>query len=187
MAVETPQYEVLQKDGKYEVRQYKGYITASVVVESDFENAVNSGFRVLADYIFGNNRSRTHIAMTAPVTEQSVTSEKIEMTAPVTSTVLSEGKKYQIAFSMPSKYTLENLPEPANRTITLREIKPYKAAVLMFRGLLNVRLASKKTAELEAWLNKNNLVTKYGFVFAQYNPPWIPGPFRRNEIIASLD
>jgi hypothetical protein len=187
MSIETPEYEVLQKDGKYEVRHYKGYITASVVVESDFKNAVNAGFRILADYIFGNNRSKTHIAMTVPVTEQAVKNEKIEMTAPVTSTTLKEGREFLIAFTMPAKYTLENLPEPENKRVIFQKVKPYKAAILLFRGYLNEKSVRKKTVELESWLNQNKMPFKSEFTFAQYNPPWIPGPFRRNEVIARLE
>jgi hypothetical protein len=187
MAIETPQYEVLQKDGKNEIRQYHGYIIAAVVVESDFKNAVNSGFRILVDYIFGNNRSKTHIAMTVPVTEQAVQSEKIAMTAPVTSAPLKAGRQFLIAFTMPAKYTLENLPEPENKQITFQKVSPYQAAILVFRGYLNEKSAARKALELESWLNQRQMPFQSGFTFAQYNPPWIPGPFRRNEVIARLN
>jgi len=33
MAIETPKFVVLQKDGKFEIRQYEGYLSASVEVE----------------------------------------------------------------------------------------------------------------------------------------------------------
>ena len=54
-------------------------------------------------------------------------------------------------------------------------------------GYLNEKNVFKKTHELETWLRANNLQVKTGFVSAQYNPPWIPGFMRRNEIIAELD
>jgi hypothetical protein len=52
---------------------------------------------------------------------------------------------------------------------------------------MNEKTTVGKTKELEAWLNKNNLRTKSGFSLAQYNPPWIPGPFRKNEIIVDVE
>ena len=70
MAIETPKFEILQKDGKFEIRAYQEYINASVEIESDYQHALGEGFRILADYIFGNNRAKKNIAMTAPVTEQ---------------------------------------------------------------------------------------------------------------------
>jgi len=187
MSIEILKFESLQKDGKFEIRKYQEYINASIEIDSEFKDALGKGFGILADYIFGNNRAKTNIEMTAPVTEQAVKSKKIEMTAPVTSARVGEGKKYLISFTMPSKYTLETLPEPLNKTISVQKVTPYKAAVLKFSGYLNEKTTAKKTQEMEAWLKKNNLQTKSGFILAQYNPPWIPGPFRRNELIAKLD
>lgn len=186
MAIETPKYDLLQKNGKFEIRKYQGYINASVEIDSDFRNALSKGFGILADYIFGNNRTKTSIQMTAPVTEQAVRSKKIEMTAPVTSGTIKEGKRYLISFTMPSKYNIESLPEPVNKTITIHKVEPHKAAVVKFSGYLNEKTATKKTQELEAWIKKNHLDYKPGFTLAQYNPPRIPGPLRRNEIIADL-
>ena len=83
MAIESPRYKTVQKDNKFEIREYDDYIVAEVEIDGDFGSALQKGFRVLADYIFGGNTSRSHINMTVPVTQQSVASEKIEMTAPV--------------------------------------------------------------------------------------------------------
>ena len=187
MAIETPKFEILQKDGKFEIRAYQEYINASVEIESDYQHALGEGFRILADYIFGNNRTKTNIEMTVPVTEQAVKSQKIEMTAPVTAAVVGTGKKYLISFKMPSKYQLETLPEPVNKKISIHKVAPHKAVALKFSGYANEKATAKKTLELEAWLKKSNLHTKSNFILAQYNPPWIPGPFRRNEIITELE
>lgn len=186
MSIETPKFNVVQKDDKFEIREYQEYINASVEIESDYKSAINEGFRVLADYIFGNNKAKSRINMTVPVTEQVNTSKKIEMTAPVTSAKLRERNKYLISFTMPAKYTLESLPEPTNKTISIYKVAPHKAVALKFSGYLNEKITARKTQELEEWLKKNNLQTKDEFMFAQYNPPWIPGPFRKNEIIANL-
>jgi len=183
MPIETPEFETLKKDGKFETREYKEYISAAVEIEGDFRHALIDGFRVLADYIFGDNRTRTGIAMTVPVTEQAVKSQKIGMTAPVTAAKTGGGKKYLISFTMPAKYRLETLPEPVNKNIAIYKVAPHKAAVLRFSGNANEKNTLKKTEELEAWLKQNNLQPGSDFMLAQYNPPWIPGPFRKNEII----
>jgi hypothetical protein len=47
-------------------------------------------------------------------------------------------------------------------------------------------LANKKMAELKEWLDKNNMMMKSNFIMAQYNPPWIPGFMRKNEIIVEV-
>ena len=186
MAIESPKYQTVYKDKKFEIREYDEYILAEVEIDGDFGSALQRGFRVLADYIFGGNTSRARINMTVPVTEQAVSSEKIDMTAPVTSSPIEENKKYRIAFTMPSKYTLETLPEPVNKMISFRKVNKHKVAALRFSGNLNSKLATRKAKDLETWLNENKYSKKSGFVFAQYNPPWIPGIFRRNEVLTEV-
>jgi hypothetical protein len=186
MAIESPEYKTVYKDGKLEVREYAEYVLAEVEIDGEFGSALQKGFRVLAGYIFGGNTSRARIDMTVPVTEQAVPGEKIDMTAPVMSSPVEEGKRYRIAFTMPSKYTLENLPQPENKTISFRKVGKQRIAALRFSGSLNGRLAMRRAKELETWLNEKGYSKKGSFVFAQYNPPWIPGIFRRNEVLTEV-
>jgi hypothetical protein len=186
MAIESPRYQTVHKDKKYEIREYEEYVVAEVEIDGNFNSALRRGFKVLADYIFGNNASKSHISMTAPVTQQASAGERIETTAPVTSTPVEEGRRYRIGFFMPSKYTLEDLPQPVSREISFRKVARHKVAALRFSGNLNSRLATRKAEELETWLHDNKYSKKSNFIFAQYNPPWIPGLFRRNEILAEV-
>ena len=186
MAIESPRYEVIHKDNRFEIREYEEYTVAEVEINGDFTSALQKGFGVLADYIFGGNTTKSHIAMTIPVTEQTMTSERIEMTAPVISSPIEEGKKYRIGFSMPAKYNLKNLPEPKNKLISFRKVTKHKVAALRFSGNLNGNLATRKALELETWLVAKKYSKKNPLIFAQYNPPWIPGVFRRNEVLAEL-
>ena len=52
MAIESPRYKTVQKDNKFEIRDYEEYILAEVEIDGDFGSALQKGFRVLADYIF---------------------------------------------------------------------------------------------------------------------------------------
>jgi effector-binding domain-containing protein len=155
-------------------------------VEGSYNSALNKGFGILAGYIFGGNSAGASIAMTAPVAEKSAQkSEKIRMTRPVTA-FLKQNQQYTISFSMPRKYTLDTLPQPNDRNIRLREIPASRVAALRFSGSLNERLATRKTSELLEWLEKKNLNPKSSVASCQYNPPWIPGPFRTNEVIVTI-
>ena len=131
VGIEKAKYEIIQKEGKFEVRQYQSLIVAETVVESDFTQAGNSAFGRLFNYISGNNRKRETISMTAPVS-QKLRSEKIAMTAPVNQQQ-SEGK-YVISFVMPSKYTMESLPEPLDSDIKLVQIPARKMAAIRYSG-----------------------------------------------------
>lgn len=186
MSIEKPKYTVLKKDSKLEIREYEEQILAEVEIEGDWGSALNKGFRVLAGYIFGGNKAKAKIAMTAPVTEQQgYQKEKIPMTAPVTASKVSE-KRHRISFMMPAKYTMDTLPEPDSEEITFRKVGKHKAAAIRFSGYLREKVLEKKIEEFKYWLNKEGITPKSEFISAQYNPPWIPGLFRRNEIIVNI-
>jgi hypothetical protein len=201
MAIESPKYEVEKEEGSFEIRTYAAYIVAQVDVESDFDGALRNGFEILAHYIFGGNKKKESIPMTAPVSEEipmmaPVTSEKISMTAPVTSKKVSMTapvteeqageRSYRVSFAMPSKFTLETLPEPQDKRITFKVVEGRRTAAIRFSGRVHEKLATQKTEELRDWLSRNGMVPKSNFVVALYNPPFIPGIFRRNEIVVDI-
>jgi len=116
VGIEKPKYAVVQKQGKFEIRQYEPQIVAETVVDAGFEDAGNVAFRRLFNYISGDNRTKESIKMTAPVNQKS-SSEKISMTAPVNQQK-SEGK-YVVSFLMPGKYNMENLPEALDSSVEI--------------------------------------------------------------------
>jgi hypothetical protein len=61
-AIEEPAYAVVKSYDGFEVRQYNPYLVAETVVPGPAEEAGNQGFKILADYIFGNNRGEKKIA-----------------------------------------------------------------------------------------------------------------------------
>jgi hypothetical protein len=186
MAIDAPKYEVVKKDEKIEIRDYREYIVAEVEIGSDYRSAMSQGFGVLAGYIFGDNKRKEHMVMTVPVTEQpSSRGEKIAMVAPVTSSAVAD-RKYRISFIMPSKFTLDTLPEPNSPEIKFRRVDAHRVAAIRFSGYLGDKLFNKKSKELQSWLGKNGIKPRSGFVSAQYNPPWIPGLFRRNEVLVEI-
>jgi DNA gyrase inhibitor GyrI len=180
-----PAYKVLKEDGKVQVREYEPYIMAQVRGSSDFDGALYSSFMRLFNYISGKNTNRSKLRMTVPVTEEQVTaSEKIPMTAPVTSE--KTGDNYMVSFIMPEGYTLDTLPVPDDRGITFLQVPAHRAAAIRFSGRMSQGLADKKIRELNEWMEKNGIAPESNYLMAQYNPPWIPGFMRRNEIIVSI-
>ena len=178
-ATEEPAHETLVKDGKYEIRQYEPTIVAEVEMTGDMRRAGNSGFRPLADYIFGNNTARSKIDMTAPVTRAK--SEKIAMTAPVTRTM--EDDAWTVAFVMPSEWSMDTLPVPNNPDITLREVPGELMATVKFSGIGRERVFIQKEAALRAWMVEQGYEASGMARYAGYDAPWVPGPFRRNEVM----
>lgn len=202
MATETPDYSVLKKDGHLELRSYEPYVTASVRVPSEgYDKAAYAGFGLLADYIFGNNRSAGTIAMTAPVTSERAGGSRIAMTAPVTSrrerdermgtappvcTVRCPGE-YLVSFTMPSHFrTADELPVPNDPRVILEDVPAHRAAASRFSGRMDDDDVMKAVDELTAWIREQGLVPVGQPVAAQFNAPWIPGFARHNEVLIDV-
>jgi hypothetical protein len=186
---ENPKYEVLIKDEKKEIRNYSSYIVATTWVEGDFKDAQGSAFRVLADYIFGNNITQEKISMTAPVVQSpqgdNKNSEKIAMTAPVIQSPSQNG--WRMSFMMPSKYTLKDIPKPNDPRVELVEVPPKTMAVISFTGFWNEKKNSSKAEELKKWLSElKQYEIKSEPMFAGYNPPWTLPFLRRNEMMIEV-
>ena len=184
MAVETPPYKTVVRDGDYELRDYPALVVAEVTVDGEQKTAANKGFRLLAAYIFGANRKRQDIAMTAPVAQQPA-GEKIAMTAPVAQAPGAAGT-WVVRFTMPSQWTLQTLPVPDNPAVTLRNTKPARFAVLRFSGLARPDDVRQRSAELLAWTKARKLRIAGPVSLAQYNPPWTLWFLRRNEVMVEV-
>lgn len=183
--VETPKYEVQTTQPGFEVRRYSPRLVAEVTVEGNANDASNAGFRILADFIFGNNESESEIAMTAPVDRTPGT--KIAMTAPVDRTPADKPDTWVIAFTMPSKYTLETLPTPRDSRVQVRQMPARTYAVKRFRGAPNEARVQEKIDEFVEEVDAAGLTrTSAEPTYARYDPPWTPGLLRRNEIFIEL-
>lgn len=180
MAVEEPAFKAVLHEGAFEIRDYPALVVAEVTVSGDQKEAASKGFRLLAGYIFGGNKRRQSIAMTAPVA-QAPTSEKIAMTAPVTQ--IQSGGEWVVRFTMPSAYSMETLPEPDDPKVHLRVLPPTRFAVLQFSGLAREDDVATKTAELEKRAGTHHLRAIGPALLAQYDPPWTLWFMRRNEVM----
>jgi hypothetical protein len=121
--------------------------------------------------------------MTAPV---AVTppGEKIAMTAPVSQTRV--GETWTVRFTMPSTWRMETLPQPNDQRVRLHTVPPVRMAVLRFSGRANAALTAQRTAELMSLVQSRRLRAIGPVALAQYDPPWILGFARRNEVMVPV-
>ena len=181
--VEKPDYKVIQTEQNIEIRQYEPMIIAEVEVDGKREDAIREGFRLIADYIFGNNTVQRDIAMTAPVQQQE--SQKIAMTAPVQQQ--STGRSWQISFVMPSKYSMETLPEPKNDRVRLKEIMTKKFVVIKFSGTNSNENVTEHENQLMNYIEANQIKIIDSPKYAFYNAPWTLPFMRRNEVMIEIN
>ena len=196
MAIEEPHYDVIVSHSPFEVRHYTPTLIAQTVVDGDMDTASSKGFRLIADFIFGNNLAvgsdqAAKIAMTAPVTVEPQSS-KIAMTAPVTvepqssDTSVAGANQWRIHFVMPSQYTLANIPKPKNSAVTLHELPRKYMVVHRYSGFNTQARVQEKTDDALAWAKQQSLKVVGTPQLSRYDPPWTLPMFRRNEIMVEV-
>ena len=165
---EKQKYELISKEGKFEIRKYSQSILASVKLKGSYNEISTPGFRTLASYIFGSNKTNTKIKMTAPVR-------------------IGIGDTATMSFVMPSKFkTIDELPTPKNANISLNKVQEELTASISFGGYANDKRIAKKTKLLKKMLEEKGIKHKNDFQFLGYNPPFqVLG--RKNEILVSVE
>lgn len=181
---DSPQYRVVKTLGDIEIREYEPYLVAQTVVDGNLESAGNQGFRILAKYIFGNNRGGQKIAMTSPVVQERAEGITIAMTAPVTQEKV--GDQYTIRFMMPPEYSLEQLPEPIDPRITIQQIPARSFAAVRYSGTWSERNYQKHLALLLGALRTAGYEATGEPIWARYDAPFKPWFLRRNEVLTAF-
>jgi len=182
-AIEEPNFQIIRKIGTVELRQYDPYVVAEVVVDAPAEDAGRRAFPILAGYIFGKNRGEKKFAMTAPVIQMAAPM-KMEMTAPVTQSVVQSG--IQVQFLLPASVSLEFAPEPLDSRVNLRLIPASQLAAIRYSGTWSKVNYDENLLKLQTALSAAGVATQGLPVFARYNGPMTPFFMRRNEIWLAL-
>lgn len=185
--LEIPPYTVLSQtvyNDAYsiEIRDYAPRLVAQVTVAGEREAALSDGFRILADFIFGNNTTKVDIAMTAPVTQTS--NAKIAMTAPVTQMESAQG--WTVEFTMPSQYNAETLPKPNNAQIQILTTQPVRMAALRFSGFSTDTRFQTRAKILTDYLGEQKITATGSPEFAYYNDPFTFPWRKRNEVLIPI-
>ncbi|MFD0916989.1 SOUL family heme-binding protein [Pseudahrensia aquimaris] len=184
--IETPKYAIIEQADGVELRVYSPRIVAEVTVAAPSREAASSmGFGPLANYIFGQNISSDKIAMTAPVTTTPQAGEKIAMTAPVT-TAPSESGSYTVRFTMPSKWTMETLPKPLDENVKLVQLEEERRIVFGFIGPRTPERIEAAEKALAEFAEARDLEVAAAPAIAGYSSPRVPQADRKWEVWQDL-
>lgn len=164
---ETPEYRVIRKLDKVEIREYPDLILASTKMGDSYSGNSGRGFSTVAGYIFGGNEK----------------SEKISMTSPV---VVDMADTMKMSFIMPSEYEMEDLPSPNNPKVELQRQSSRVLAVIGFSGWANDGKLTEYREMLKAELEKYHIKPKGHYMFLGYNPPYRLIN-RRNEVAVEIE
>lgn len=154
---ETAPYTVVRSDGAFELRAYPEL--ALVTTRKDSENG---GFMRLFRYISGDNAAGQKIAMTTPVFMQDDA----------------------MTFVLPA--AVAQGPAPASGEVRLEKRPAVRMAVHRYSGARSPIADEAALAKLRAWMAQRGLQAGGPPVHASYDPPWTPGPLRRNEVLVPV-
>jgi hypothetical protein len=154
---ETAPYEVLRADGAFELRAYP-----ELPLVTTRDDGADGSFMRLFRYISGANASQEKIAMTTPV-------------------FMVDNR---MAFVLPAEK--REAPAPASKDVRLEKRPAGRVAVVRFSGQRSAEADADALSKLRAWMAQQGLKETGKPFSASYDPPWTPGPMRRNEVLVPV-
>jgi SOUL heme-binding protein. len=164
MAYEEAKYDVVKSNDIYEIRKYSDRLAVQVIKTNQ-----NNSFRILFNYISGNNKNNEEIKMTTPVTQME---KEGDMT---------------MQFYLPSKFNRDNVPSPSGSDVEIVNIKGGYYAVIRYSGRASDKNFIKHKEHLERELKKDNILIVSPPIKATYDSPFTLPMLRRNEAMFKVN
>jgi len=161
-------YQIIEKLGDIEIRQYPPHILVSTIEQGSMSTAGSQSFRRLANYIFGGNNAGKSIAMTAPVMQA------------------KKDDGFVTSFVMPASMSMSQMPSSSDRTLSFSEQPGGKFAAVSFSGMASQTLFDSKSKTLKEKLAVKNIEIAGAAIYARFDGPWTPFFLRHNEVLIPL-
>ena len=165
-ATETPEYQVIKKEGDFEIRSYPALSLAKAGMGPG--DSSNAPFGKLFKFISGENDRKEKIAMTAPVL------------------INRDQKGGSMSFILPQEIAQKGAPAPSGSDLRIAEMPAGKVAAVRFSGSMDTQKESEAAEHLRSWLKEQGLKASDNALAAYYDPPWTPPFMRRNEVLIPL-
>ena len=164
---ESPDYKTIHSDGKFEIREYPEVVVATARMPSEGKQQ-NSAFMTLLGYISGENEH----------------AQKIKMTTPVFAPTQGEGEG--MSFVIPRDVARAGAPEAHDKNVEIHKRPAGTFAVYRYSGRWSAKKENAAKEKLVAWMKTNGHEGIAPAEKANYDPPYIPPPLRRNEILVRI-
>jgi len=160
--IEQPKYTVIKRQSQFEIRKYQSF---TMIESTDLDLQSYQGFRLAFNFIQGDNEQGKKIAMTVPVVNQ-----------------LNDKGIQTTAFVMPPKMKHNDVPLPLNQN--LRKVLIPERICAVYRFSFNPKMDKIRSYEnlLRTWVELEGYKIVGNLQLARYNPPFIPGFLKRNEL-----
>jgi hypothetical protein len=108
------------------------------------------------------------------------------MTAPVIAAQMADASEWLVSFVMPAGSTLEDMPDPNDSRVVLRELGSEICIAASFRGRATEELAQQKELDLRAAATKENIAISDETRICRFDPPLKPGVLQYNEVVIPM-
>ena len=176
---ESAAYTVVKSDSTFELRDYPELTVVATAMDSAGQDR-DDRFMRLFRYIDGDNAASQKVAMTTPVF---MTGGRPVDGRPGEAAPAAPAKMH---FVVPAAVAAAGAPAPKAENVALESMPARRVAVVRFAGSSNPELEKTKLAELRAWMETQGLAAAGEPFLAYYDPPWTPGPMRRNEVLVPV-
>lgn len=167
--LEQPNYEIIDElPGGVEIRRYEARTYAASRVDGTGMEARRQGFRLLFNYIAGENARDEEISMTIPVATE------------------IEDKEHVMQFFLPSGYDNSTAPAPKNPNVSIGTLEPRIEAALQYTGSQSVQRAEQHAILMKNELEKSDWEMSGEIRSMFYNPPFSIPFLRRNEVVVTV-
>lgn len=164
---EDPTYQLLKKDGEFEVRHYPKQLIAKITLHGmSYDYFRENAFKKLAAYIFEGHENEDQVPMTSPVLQHE-----------------DPNGAWSMSFILPPQYTIQTAPKPKIPEIVIEEVEPYDAAAVTYTGNNKLDKIQLHKKELSQWIGTQaGLQIEGHFFIAQYDAPFVLPVMKKNEI-----
>lgn len=197
---EQPRYEVMEYVGSVEIRAYGKRLAAEATVTApDEAGGREQAFKILAAYIFGQNRTAEGVAPGAgaaqpmaaggpgeTTADPPVATRETAMTTPVQTSTTGAGR-FVMRFFLPGELTLATAPKPLDARVRLVELPKETLAALAFGGRASPDEVGRCKRELAEALKPSAWRPTGEPVVLFYDPPFTVPFLRRNEVAVAVE
>jgi hypothetical protein len=166
---EQQPFTLLAKHGQVELRLYPQYVLVQAKSRGEFMRAGNLAFNPLLRYISGGNAAGQKVAMTAPVLQESDSTDV-----------------HTVSFVMPAGFVADQSALPTNPNLEVVTVNEHYAAAIRFKGSWNAQRFADVGQELMRRVHELGLEPLGDVYWARFDPPFKPGFMKRNEAIVKI-
>ena len=161
----TLEYNILSKDGPFEIRKYDAFYI--VEHENKSKMGMNGVYNDLLNYMNCDNDKGVKLELFTPVLVKTGTDRKI------------------MAVVVPKKYN-GDVPSPLKKELIVQFVDGAVYVALRYRGAATAQNINRHIEMLNHWVEAHNLIRESGYIRAYYDPHLSVSFLRRNEILVEV-